>query len=65
MTEMEERRAERRALGLGGVPLFALMVAASLGAAPKTFLIPVLAVLVATTVMIAPRGTSEYAMPAP
>jgi hypothetical protein len=48
-----ERRAELLALALGGVPLFLLMAGATLSSAPLDFLVPVLAVLVATTVMVA------------
>ena len=47
-----ERRAELLALGLGGVPLFGLMSAATLSAEPRVFLVPVLAALVLTTVMV-------------
>jgi hypothetical protein len=48
-----ERRAELLALGLGGVPLFVLMAAASLSATPLVFLVPVLVVLVVTVAMVA------------
>lgn len=47
-----ERRAEMLALGLGGVPLFALMLAASASMAPHVFLVPVLVVLVLTTALV-------------
>ena len=47
-----ERRAELLALGLGGVPLFALMAGATLCSQPLAFLVPVMLVLVATTVMV-------------
>ena len=47
-----ERRAELLALGLGGVPLFGLMLAASVATAPHVFLVPVLIVLVFTTALV-------------
>jgi Flp pilus assembly pilin Flp len=47
-----EHRAHLLALAAGGVPLFALMAAASLSPRPLRFLLPVLVVLIATVVMI-------------
>ncbi len=47
-----EHRAHLLALAGGGVPLFALMAAASVSARPMRFLIPVLVVLICTVVMI-------------
>jgi hypothetical protein len=49
---LKERLYEKVALGAGGAPLFALMAAASLSASPNRFLLPVLAVLLFTVVMI-------------
>lgn len=48
-----ERRCELIALACGGLPLFALMTGASLTARPAVFLLPVMAVLVFTTALIA------------
>ena len=47
-----EHRAHLLALAGGGVPLFALMAAASVNPRPARFLIPVLVVLISTVVMI-------------
>ena len=47
-----EHRAHLMALAGGGVPLFALMAAASLGRRPARFLVPVFVVLIYTVVMI-------------
>ncbi len=47
-----EHRAHLLALAGGGVPLFALMTAASVSPRPARFLIPVLMVLICTVVMI-------------
>lgn len=47
-----EHRAHLLALGGGGVPLFALMAAASISPRPARFLVPVLVVLIYTVVMI-------------
>ena len=47
-----EHRAHLLALAGGGVPLFALMAAASISSQPAQFLVPVLVVLIYTTVMI-------------
>ncbi|HEX4589228.1 MAG TPA: hypothetical protein VH120_04825 [Gemmataceae bacterium] len=47
-----EHRAHLLALVGGGVPLFALMAAASVGLRPARFLIPVLLVLIYTVVVI-------------
>jgi hypothetical protein len=47
-----ERRAELLALGLGGVPLFGLMCAATLSSQPLVWLLPVLLALVVTTTMV-------------
>jgi hypothetical protein len=49
---VREHHAHVAALGLGGLPLFCLMAAASLSARPLAFLMPVLAVLVVTVVLI-------------
>lgn len=56
-----ERRAELLALGLGGVPLFCVMVAASLAHDPRPYLVPVFVLLVATTAMIAYDEVSFHA----
>ena len=48
----KERDAEAAALGLGGVPMFALMWFAMLSSKPSYFLIPVLVVLIYTVVAI-------------
>lgn len=48
----KERRAELLALTLGGLPMFALLAAATFAADPRPYLVPTLLVLVATTVMI-------------
>jgi hypothetical protein len=47
-----EHRAHLLALAGGGVPLFALMAAASISPRPPRFLVPVLVVLIYTVVMI-------------
>jgi hypothetical protein len=47
-----EHRAHLLALAGGGVPLFALMAAASLSLRPARFLVPVLVVLIYTVVVI-------------
>jgi hypothetical protein len=47
-----EHRAHLLALAGGGVPLFALMAAASLSPRPARFLVPVLVVLIYTVVLI-------------
>ena len=47
-----EHRAHVLALGGGGVPLFALMAAASISPRPVQFLVPVLVVLIYTVVVI-------------
>ena len=47
-----EHRAHLLALAGGGVPLFALMAAASLSPRPARLLVPVLVVLISTVVMI-------------
>lgn len=47
-----EHRAHLLALAGGGVPLFALMAAASISPRPARFLVPVLVVLIYTVVMI-------------
>ena len=47
-----EHRAHLLALAGGGVPLFALMAAASISPRPERFLVPVLVVLIFTVVMI-------------
>ena len=47
-----EHRAHLLALAAGGMPLFALMAAASISLRPARFLVPVLAVLIYTVVMI-------------
>jgi hypothetical protein len=47
-----EHRAHLLALAGGGVPLFALMAAASVSPRPVRFLVPVLVVLVATVVAV-------------
>jgi hypothetical protein len=47
-----EHRAHLLALAGGGVPLFALMAAASISLRPAQFLVPVLVVLIYTVVMI-------------
>jgi hypothetical protein len=47
-----EHRAHLLALAGGGVPLFALMAAASISARPPRFLVPVFVVLIYTVVMI-------------
>jgi hypothetical protein len=47
-----EHRAHLLALAGGGVPLFALMAAASISPWPARFLVPVLVVLIYTVVMI-------------
>jgi len=48
----KEREAEAKALGLGGVPMFILMVGATLSAKPSLYLIPILLVLMYTIVAI-------------
>ncbi len=47
-----EHRAHLMALAGGGVPLFVLMAAASIGPRPARFLVPVFVVLIYTVVMI-------------
>ena len=47
-----EHRTHLLALAGGGVPLFALMAAASISSRPTRFLVPVLVVLIYTVVMI-------------
>jgi hypothetical protein len=47
-----EHRAHLLALATGGVPLFALMAAASLSPRPVQFLLPVLITLIYTVVMV-------------
>jgi hypothetical protein len=47
-----ERRCELAALALGGLPLFGLMTAASALADPRPLLLPILAVLMVTVVLI-------------
>ena len=47
-----EHRAHLLALAGGGMPLFALMAAASIGPRPARYLVPVLVVLIYTVVMI-------------
>lgn len=48
----KERDAEAAALGLGGVPMFLLMSAATLHARPTAWLIPIIIVLIYTVVAI-------------
>lgn len=48
----KERDAEAAALGLGGVPMFLLMSAATLHARPTIWLIPIIIVLIYTVVAI-------------
>lgn len=48
----KERDAEAAALGLGGVPMFLLMSAATLHAKPTIWLIPIIIVLIYTVVAI-------------
>lgn len=48
----KERDAEAKALGLGGLPMFALMWFAMMSERPSYFLIPVLIVLIYTVVAI-------------
>jgi hypothetical protein len=47
-----EHRAHVMALGVGGLPLFFLMAGASLAARPLDWLLPVVAVLIVTVVLI-------------
>jgi hypothetical protein len=47
-----ERKAELLALSCGGVPVFALMSAASVSPTPAPFLLPILGFLVVTVVLI-------------
>ena len=47
-----EHRAHILALGIGGLPLFVLMAAASVSARPMVFLLPVIVVLIVTVVLI-------------
>jgi hypothetical protein len=47
-----EHRSEVAALGAGGVPLFGLMAAASIVHRPELLLLPILVVVLFTTVMI-------------
>lgn len=49
----KERRAELLALTLGGLPMFAIMTAATFAVDPRPWLIPLLVAVVATAVMIA------------
>ena len=48
----KERDAEAKALGLGGLPMFVLMVVASFSLTPELYLIPILIVLIYTVVAI-------------
>ncbi|QHT71900.1 hypothetical protein GXP67_05770 [Rhodocytophaga rosea] len=48
----KERDAEAQALGLGGLPMFALMWGAMLSDYPSPYLIPILVVLIYTVVLI-------------
>lgn len=48
----KEREAEAKALGLGGVPMFVLMWLATLSEHPTYYLIPIIIVLLYTTVAI-------------
>lgn len=48
----KERDAEAKALGLGGVPMFILMILASLSENPNLYLIPIIVVLIYTVVAI-------------
>ncbi len=48
----KEKNCELLALAGGGIPMFVLMAAASLNPVPQRFLIPVLAVLIFTVVLI-------------
>lgn len=48
----QERDAEAKALGLGGAPMFILMVLATLSNAPRYYLLPILVVLIYTVVAI-------------
>lgn len=48
----KEREAEAKALGLGGLPMFILMALATLSDQPQFFLIPIIIVLVYTTIAI-------------
>ncbi|MEZ6194536.1 MAG: hypothetical protein R3F20_02245 [Planctomycetota bacterium] len=47
-----ERKGELIALGFGGVPLFFLMMAASVAERPEVYLLPILATVLFTTGMI-------------
>lgn len=47
-----EHRAHVMALGVGGLPLFLLMSAASVAARPLLWLLPVIAVLIVTVILI-------------
>jgi hypothetical protein len=47
-----EHRAHVMALGAGGLPLFGLMSAASVAARPLAWLLPVVAVLIGTVILI-------------
>ncbi|RYY95776.1 MAG: hypothetical protein EOO11_15110 [Chitinophagaceae bacterium] len=48
----KERAAEAAALGLGGLPMFALMWGATLSAHPARYLVPIIVVLVYTVAAI-------------
>ena len=48
----KERDAEAAALGLGGIPMFILMWLAMVSSNPKSYLIPILLVLIYTVVAI-------------
>lgn len=48
----KERSAEAFALGLGGLPLFVIMWFATISHNPNIFLIPIVLVLIFTTIMI-------------
>ncbi len=48
----KERDAEAAALGLGGVPMFCLMWAATMSVRPNTYLVPIVVVLIYTVVAI-------------
>lgn len=48
----KERRAEALALGAGGIPMFAFMWLAMLSAKPIIYLIPIILILIFTTVAI-------------
>ncbi len=48
----KERETEAKALGLGGVPILFLMMAATVSTKPTWFLVPIIAVLTYTVVAI-------------